>query len=290
MLIRVVSFAALTVLGLTLASSSACAQPSRVWLAPLHPNATHGPEGAADYFEMFARRDLWPRVAGRVAVFKIYTDVLDRATDDQLRALFAGVTDAGIALAVETPVLAHAFGCGPAGTEGAPWVIAYFTRLKALGANPRYLAMDGPWVVGSANASVKACPHGMNEIADDLAGTVRAVRTIFPAIEVGDIEPVTVSALSPDWAALPAWLTALRRALGAPPAFLHLDVTWEADWRPALPKIARDAAAAGVRLGVILNGGGRAMSDQEDAGDVADHAAAVEAKLGGPPADAVFQT
>jgi hypothetical protein len=108
------------------------------------------------------------------------------------------------------------------------------------------------------------------------------MRLLFPELIVGDTEPtpLPVSAVG-----LAEWLDAYQRAVGEPFAFLHLDMDWGLpNWEQLAHDVQARAAARGVPLGMIYNGGaaptrhqwiqlaGERVKTFDSTGQAADHA------------------
>ena len=284
--------ATLLILFFCLPNESAAADLPSIWMAPLHPHddPAGGRAGSEDYMNLFEPDAPWRTVEKHVAVFKIYLDFAQHASDQDIRKLAAGLSARNIALAVEAPVLTQTAWCQPGVPVRADEVTPLMARLKKLGANVRYLAMVGPLVDGHTYTKEFYCHRPIPEVAEDAAREVARIREIFPEIVVGDIEPVGRHDQYPDWSELDLWLDACKKALGAPLAFLHLDITWSLPWRDDVEFIAKQSQAKGVPLGVIFNGDSYDLSDADYAGDVALHVQQVTALPDAHIGDAVFQS
>jgi hypothetical protein len=266
-----------------------------IWLAGIDPFIRHvmAPESSSDYPDLFHEHAPWPQAAKEVAVFKTTTQNLTNAPEAELRRMIQDLRRRHIALGFEALMLPQGDKCG-SGVEGYsyPGAIAEAAgRVKRLGGILRYAAMDDPlWFAHQANGP-NTCHSSIEEAARQIAVNVRALRGIFPAIRIGDIEPVANPGAPPDWIdEILQFAAAYRAASGSPLDFVHADVSWGGGWSTALPMLARRLHADGVRFGIIYNG------DEQDDQDIAwtTHAeqrfTEVEGELGLEPDTAVLQT
>jgi hypothetical protein len=262
-----------------------------IWFAPLQPTLrTDGSEaGAADFFSLFEADAPWKFASHHIAVFKIYPELLQNASDDELRRLISGLAERHIALALETPVLADTIGCGPGG-EHQRWMVGLVERLKRLGGQLNALAMVGPLVDGHASTKDGACHRPIPDVVQDAVRTIAAIRKFYPDLTVGEIEPLGSGANYPNWAELRQWFATFETAYGRPIAFFHLDVEWGADWRADLIDVARQTRSAGIRFGVIYDGTPMDLSGATFSRESLLHADEVEAALGRPPDQIIIQS
>jgi hypothetical protein len=193
-------------------------------------------------------------------VFKIYPGFARHASDADLGRVIAGLADRHIPLALEGDILIRTSRC-ELGLRKGQGIIPVVARLKRLGGDLRYIAMNGPLVSGHTNTKPPSCHASIKDVAADAADTIRALRKIYPNLAFGDIEPVGHAPNYPDWRELPEWFAAFKAATGMPLAFIHTDITWGLPWRDDLQVVARLAHQAGVPFGVILNGDGHELSD-----------------------------
>jgi hypothetical protein len=150
--------------------------------------------------------------------------------------------------------------------------------------------MDEPLDFGHYSNLPNACHSSVADIAADVAGKVRAIRRVFPEVQIGDIEVIGHSGWEDDIDTLMQWTKAYQDATGEPLAFLHFDVVWSGRWRQQLALLAPRLHAAGIKIGVIYNG------DPDDQSDLAwtSHAeqrfSAIEADRAISPDHAILQT
>ena len=275
-----------------MASSAGAAE---VWLAGVDPFIRNvlAPGSTSDYPDLFHVHAPWPQAAREVAVFKTSTQYLANAPEGEMRRMIQDLRRRHIALGFEALMLPQGGKCGSGG-EGYsyPGAIAEAAgRVKRLGGNLIYAAMDDPlWFAHLADGP-NTCHSSIEEVARQIAVNVRALRAVFPAIRIGDIEPVANAGAPPDWIdEILQFAAAYRAAAGIPLDFVHADVDWHGDWPEALPMLARRLRADGVRFGVIYDG------DEQDDKDIGwtTHAeqrfTAVEGELGLEPDTAILQT
>jgi hypothetical protein len=263
-----------------------------IWLAPLQPvqRSNGALAGSVDYSDLFSPDAPWATVSQHVSVFKIYPDLLRRASDDELRRMIAGLAARHIALALETPILLPCNGAPGVGEKQTPWMVKLIGRLKQLGGDLRYLAMVGPLVDGHTFGILPGCSRAIPDVAVAAAKTVALVRQLYPSIQVGEIEPTGQGSRYPDWKELSDWFDAWQKADGQPLTFLHMDTQWGANWKPDIQYLAEQTRRRGVKFGVIYDGNERDLSDAAFARTALAHADAVEELLRGPPDQVLFQS
>jgi hypothetical protein len=227
-----------------------------------------------------------------VQVFKTSTRFLGHAPDDTLIRMFADLKRRNIALAAEALMLTATARCG-AGIEGystrqAIEMVA--SRVRRLGGDLRYVAMDEPLGFGHYSRLTNACRSSVAEVAGDVAENVRTIRRIFPAVRIGDIEAVGHPDSQGDIDALMEWTRAYEAAVGAPLDFLHADVLWTGPWQPQIAQLASRLRAAGIAFGIIYNGNPDDQSDQAWTRHAEQRFAAIEADPALTPDHAVLQT
>jgi len=89
------------------------------------------------------------------------------------------------------------------------------------------------------------------------------MKAAFPGLIVGDIEPVPADPNSTAWLQqYGAWLDAWQAAVGAPLAFLQVDVQWTTEWRSSVENLRQVLVQRGILFGMIYNG---FTDDQSDA-------------------------
>lgn len=266
--------------GLLLAANAIAAEPAppsmNFWLAGVDPAVQRRKhiDQPADYMDMFQPKAPWSSAASGLDVFLIGAEMALRGSDDQLRALIEGLEVRHIKLAISMGLIGGEGpeGCGK-GVEGysalkGPEATA--KRIKALGGEINYVAMDEPvWfghAAGEMSGGRHGCQYALGELTDKIAPQVEMLRHYFPNVRIGEIEPVNSSphARSQDSRFLDdvrAFGDLLQTKANIKLVFLHADVAWKWEWRPGLEEMARQAHARRIRFGVICDGDADAGSD-----------------------------
>ncbi|MCI4679473.1 hypothetical protein K9U39_09845 [Rhodoblastus acidophilus] len=233
-----------------------CTNPSfafQIWVSGHDP--VSGPEKnpayPCDFMDLFAPNAPWENAAKRVSVFKLSTAFVLKGTDDDLRKTFSGLKERHIALAVETGVL-FSPNCGK-GMEGfanpaSAKAIAY--RVKRLGGDLQYVAMDEQLWFGHFAHGKNACGFSISEIAKQVAQHAKEIAAFFPSVKIGAIEPI--SDLEPA-EAISKYLKAYEAAYGSKFAFLHGDIQWSREWETPLANAVRVARSEHISFGPIID-------------------------------------
>jgi hypothetical protein len=273
-------------------AGSGAAAPQQVWFAPLdwfaRPEVGYG--GATDYMELF-RPGPGQTLLSRIAVIKLYPQFIQQATDEDLRTIFAALKSANTSLAMEAGVLDENERCGH-GVEGygGQDAIKLAARIKQLGGELAYVAMDEPAFYGRMFSARGACHDEFADLARNAAKNLAAIEEIFPRVQVGDGEPVggTVDAAAIQEYA--RWADAFRGATGKPLAFFHGDVQWRETWHTALEEFVAVMRDRKIPLGIIYNGNDDDTSDEAWIAHAEEHYRAVESDSRIVPDQVVFQS
>jgi hypothetical protein len=257
------------------------------WFAPLPPMP--GRSGSPDFMAQFEPGAAWATAAGHVQVYKLYGEwVAYHATPDQLRRAVADIARRGMALAVEAGPLDAPASCG-GGVEsfaGRAEGRLIASRVQAAGGRIDILALDEPYFFAHVYDGAGACHWPLDAVAAGVVAYRDEMRQAFPAVVIGDTEPLPAPVAANG---LADWLDAYRAAGGEPFGFLHLDPTWS---RPGWPALAQAVAAAArardVPVGMIYNGGG-ATDRATWIAQAGAHVKAFEA-AGPPPDHVLFQS
>jgi hypothetical protein len=268
-------------------------QAAQVWISPVDPvSQPHNP-AAGHYMDMFRPNAQWDQAAKRIQVLKLSTQFLHTAAEDDLAAVIRETKRRNISLAMEGFMLTASLRCGNGGVESyaSPGTINdIIGRLTRLGGRLSYVAMDEPVHFGHyAVGNTAYCHDSVEALAEQMAPNVRALKSAFPDIKFGDIEPLNIHTLGRIDTML-EFATDFRRATGEPISFINADIGWADDWRPQLADWQKKAGAAGMGLGVIIDG------DDQDKDDLAWVEKAVQrydAMMRGlprPPDQIIFQS
>jgi uncharacterized protein (TIGR03437 family) len=248
-----------------------------------------------DYFDLFTPTAPWTNAASHIQVFKFANstftgDLPGELTDSQWQQVFANLAQRGIALAIEWgPLPATTCGAGVEGFEGNA-ALAMAQKIQSLGGTLQYVAMDEPFYYGSVYTGQNACNWTPQYIAASAVQSIAQVRTVFPNVIIGDIEPVPAG--TSDWlSSYTAWLDAWEIAAGSPLAFFHCDVDWPGDpnWIADVNSMRQALAVRGIAFGVIYNGLGM-TSDASWMSAAESHFIGYELQGGTIPDHAIFQT
>lgn len=244
---------ALVVLG---ASSIGRANAAEIWLSGNDPVAK--PNSGTDFEALFSADSPWSQAASKVRVFKVSTQLLMSGSDALLSRMFADLKRRDIRLAVEALILSEGPNqCGH-GFEGysAPRTMQVMAeRVRKLGGDLRFVAMDEPLWYGHHYDKKNACQSSYADLAHDVAQKVAMLRAVFPEMKIGDIEPLGSSA---DWTdEIIQWARAYRLAVGEPLSFVDADINWSGpNWHKQLTILAKGLHRTGVALAVTYNGDG----------------------------------
>ncbi|MBV8474656.1 MAG: hypothetical protein JO234_14655, partial [Hyphomicrobiales bacterium] len=152
-----------------------------------------------------------------------------------------------------------------------------FRRLKQLGIEVRYVAMDEPLTFGHYYSKKNACRYSIDDVARRVAAAIAEIKQYYPDVRVVDEEapPITTTA---QWNAdFPKWLAAYRRATGEPLDAIVFDLDWRQPWQAVVVPGVRAARQAGVRAGIFLDGTGPGASDADTVAHYKQNIQAVEA-------------
>ena len=268
------------------------AHETELWMASTDPfgRGLNRPEVALDYLDLFTPQASWQSAAGRLAVFKVGPAFVDRAPMETMRSVFSNLKQRGIALAWEAGMVPPGAQCR-GGTEGyAGDTARSVARIKAAGGELRYVAMDEPFWYGHWDASAHTCHLSVGDLARGVAGRVAMVRSAFPTVEVGDIEPVGASETMDYPAQIAEWARTFEQATGRPLAFFHADINWNGNWRRDLPALAQRLRDLRIPGGIIVNGDPGAATDRDWTDAATRHMQLVVDDLGLKPYAYIFQT
>ena len=275
-------------------STTPTGQEQLIWFAPSDPTVRPGNRsGSIDYSDLFNAMSPWSQAASHVRVFKVYasiyiTSLPNALTEAQVRQAFSDLERRGIALAVEWGPLTRAndasqCGLGVEGFNGDN-AFAFANRLKQLGGNLKYIAMDEPYYYASS-----VCKWTPQQIAENAARNIAEIKKVFPDVIVGDIEPVPGK--TADWLAqYAAWTEAWRVATGTPLAFFHADVIWGTNYQPAMNGLRKVLVQHQIPLGVIYNGAESDGSDSNWVNDAQRNYETLEVSGGLVPDHVIFQS
>jgi hypothetical protein len=277
----------------SIACSGAClaaSPPAQVWFSPIEPFTRELTIDTTDFTQFLHDGDAWRNAAARIHVIKMSTQFLSRAPDPVLRDLLLLLRQHNIALGVEALMLTGHDGCGGEGYSAPGQLGAVAGRIKRLGGELAYVAMDGPLWGGHISSAPKACHDSIARIAADVAEKAHAIWSLFPNAIIGDIEPAGKTEPKDYLQQISEWTNAYRNASGAALGFLHADVQWSGPWQTQLSLLAKQLHRDGIRFGIIYNGNPDDPSGEIWVKHAEERFVAVEASAARVPDDAVLQT
>jgi len=272
---------------LVLVSVAPFAKADGIWYGPLADEPT--PRGVVvdqDYQQLFAPGAPWQHALERVKVFVIGPHFAQAGPEDELRHIFAFLAEHHIALAIARPVVT-ATDCG-AHTEGINHRVGVSggvaRRIKNLGGVWAYIAADA--VLQAGHYRPESCQYPIDVLAKNVADNVREIQQVFPAVKWVDDEPLTVL----NEADLTAWITALRRELGAAaPVAMQLDVQWGMPWQDSARLVVPALQKLGLGYSLIINADGRSRTDEAWVAAARANLLAWEQVIPAAPTDVVFE-
>ncbi len=265
-----------------------------IWFGPLPPMPT-GPgrpfTGSDDFMALFSPGAAWAEAASHIQVFKLYGEwVVYDATDAQLQQVVAELRRRNLALAVEAGPLTPTAACGQgiesfAGIDEGRLIAR---RIRAAGGAIQLLALDEPLFFAHFYDGDGACNWTPEAIAQRVDAYIRAMRSEFPGVIVGDTEPLAGSSHASDYI---AWLTIFRTVAGYDLGFLHIDVDWgRPQWAEEVKAIEDFGSAHGIPIGLIYTGNPGDPSDEAWLAAAGERVKTYELETGGRPAHVVFQS
>jgi hypothetical protein len=223
----------------------------------INPKGVADPNLMPDLPDMFDQDAPWSKAASGVQVFKTTSQFIARAPESLLAKMFADLKRRNIGLAVAGLMLTDEGTCGH-GVEGygGNTMDIVASRIRSLGGDLRYVAMDEPLWFGHEYSGPGACHSSLTALADDVAAKVRRLKTVFPDVEVGDVEPVGLSEPKRWVDEIVQWTETYHRSVGQPLAFFHADISWHGPWKEQLQEVIARAHSVGIKVGIIYNGNG----------------------------------
>jgi len=243
--------------------AASTSQAERVWLAPAFPF----PEkpGLGEILRLLTDETGWENARRHINVLQIYTHSIHSLPDEELKNIFQYLERHHIDLALEYGMLSSDISCGM-GVEGfqppkMPTLIA--TKIKRLGGELKYVAMDEPVFYARYYNGARACHWSISEIAQSAASNAIQFKTVFPNVMIGQIEPVAAMK-DKNWEMdLAEWFESYRMASGMPIAFFHFDMVWRGPFIENTRQAVVLLRSHNIPFGIIFNSVGDVKSDQE---------------------------
>jgi hypothetical protein len=248
----------------------------QIWFAP-EDNVPRGanPPKNLDFPHLFDAAPAWSTQADVFAISPAMASVA--APEDLLRRINAFLPRHHMALAVtiaavrmENPRrVPGECGYGVEGLVRADRNAIYFRRLKAIGMNIEYIAMDEPLTFAHYYNGRGACHYSIEDTARRVAETVAEIRRYYPNVKVVDYEAPNITSPQRWNADFGTWLAAYRAATGTPLDAVVFDVEWQLPWLDWVRPSTTIAHQAGLKVGMFITGTGPGRSD----------AAAIQARM-----------
>jgi hypothetical protein len=291
-----------------------------IWFQPEPPgvNGPFGDVGSTDFFALFRPGAPWPQVLARTEAVGFDAAWLYSAPSQELRAIVTFLNAHNIGIEIEAPALQARSTCGsgvegyvpfglPGGLNLKRFTLAYLDRLRALGAHVTFMKVDEPYYYGSVvsdavlrqiaqatgekNTPV-SCHFPMAEVARDVGQFAHLVKSVYPNIEIGDVEPVRPGAYQPDAVtALDAWHETYRSVTGAPFPFFFADVDFaDPGWPALVRQLETSTRHLGIRFGIIYTGDQQDGSNAEWTSQVVTRFEQYQRQARGQPDYVLFQS
>jgi hypothetical protein len=266
---------------------------AEIWFGGVDPfvRQVMQPGAPSDYTDLFRPDAPWSKAAAQVKVFETSTQFVNRGSDEQVRRMLDDLRQRHMKLALGALMQTQPPNCGQnvEGYAAAGAMAAIAEKIKRLGSELDYVAMDEPLWFGHRYDGPQACHASIADIARNVAGNVAAIRRVFPAVRIGDQEPFPVDSTSPAWLdEIAQWIAAYRAATGENLAFLQTDMGWHVPWRQPLGALSAMLTAAGITYGVIYDGDPDAPTGLAWAQQAEQRFVAVESDPATTPAQAVL--
>ena len=278
----------------THSSGASGAGRPELWFSPLPAmplQAGRDYVGSDDFMELFDNNAPWNASASVITVFKLYGDWVEYfATDGQLSQVVSNLKMRGIALAVEAGPLTATAACGRGVESFNPvnGTMKILGRIAKAGGNVTYIAMDEPFYFAHYYQGENACKWSVDKVASELHSYANNVRSKYPWIRIGDIEPLVQGI---DVGTYESWLDAYREASGSYFAFFHADVGWaRADWPVSVAQLETYSHGKGMTFGMIYDGVGFDGSDSEWISQTESRMTTLESEHDTVPDQAVIQS
>jgi hypothetical protein len=272
-----------------------------IWFHPLPTASDGGPPGlgSTDFRALFLPNSPWQNALAHTSVFGVYAGWVTAASDAELQQAVAFFNAHHLTLEIEAPALQATATCG-SGVEGFvdygmslhDVTLAYLQRLQALGAQVSSIKVDEPYFFGSVTGDPRSCHYPVREVARQVAQYALLAQSVYPNVQVGDVEPVIASAYAPDVVtALRQWHDAYAEAAAKPFPFYFADIDFSNPAWPSLVKsLEADTRSDGLRFGIIYIGDPDDTSDAEWTSKVVRRFQTYEGPSGGRPDYALFQS
>lgn len=244
-------------------AAHAVSSDPEVWMGALEPPA-RAARGlpANDYLDLFRPDAPWPTVAAHLTEMVLSKRFVMQAPPDMLAAAVGDLGRRHVRLAMQVMALLPTATCGTGVAGYGPTGDAHqqAERIRKAGGTLDAVVLEGPVWFGhffEGTAAHPACQMPVADVARQALAKVAEVRSVFPAVRIGEAEPVGETADVHEFdQALVEWLADLALKTGHRLAFLQAEVAWQRPgWQDALKATDAFARTQGIRFGVVYNGG-----------------------------------
>lgn len=244
------------------------------------------PDGAEDYWDLWADEAPWKQAAEHIDAFATHGWILRYSTtDEDLRRMIEWLDERGIPLGMEVEPLTWPGPdvCDHTESFEGPYEYEEIRRVFTLGGRIEFLSLDEPYSHAHKLTGPGACRYSVEQVVDEVAAFVEQVRGLYPDIKVGSIEPLWTDPRI-DARDMEIWLDTWAERTGEPFAFLSVDVDWRRDDWPAVVRAVEAVAdARGVPLGMLYLGSHFTTENDAWLAQMAQHAATLEVGNGVTP-------
>jgi hypothetical protein len=274
-----------------------------IWFHPL-PAAMPAvgwdpPGGSVDFPELFVPNAPWPRALAHTQAFGMYAGWITEVSDEDLKVIVDFLNAHHMGIEIEAPALQALSYCGsgvegyvPYGQSLETFTLAYLQKLQALGAPVAFIKVDEPYYFGTVVNDPRSCHFPVEQVALEVGQYVQLVKSIYPNVYVGDVEPIIASAYSPDiFTAMAIWHATYQRITGAAFPFFFADIQFaNPAWPVIVKQLERETRQHGSQFGIIYIGDPTDTSDEEWALKTVARFKIYEIKNGGRPDFVLFQS
>ena len=202
----------------------------------------------------------WSQVAGQTTVVVLNLDFVLGATDAQLQQVISFLNAHNISICLMGPVLtkgADGTGLGLEGYGNPLQLQQACQRIASFGGTVQYFQMDEPLNYGYVDTDPHAEHASLSDLAQQAATSVAMVQSVFPDVQVGQVDTNAVPA-----SAYSTFAADFQKDSGTPISFVNVDVNWSNATTPAsyaalltnLEGIAQSIRGFGAQFGVIDDG------------------------------------
>lgn len=244
------------------------------------------PDGADDFWQLFEDDAAWSDALEHIDAFAMHAWMFRYSTtDEQLRGLFDWLDRRELPFGLEVEPLTWPGPdvCDHGESFEGPYDLEQIQRIKDQGGRIDFLSFDEPYSHAYKWDKGRPCRYSLERTVDEAFAFVEEVRKLFPAVQVGSIEPMwTDPLIGADDMAL--WLDTWEARTGEPFAFLNMDIDWRReDWPAVVAEVQTVAEERGVPLGMLYLGSQFSRDNDEWLRQLATHTARLETEQGVSP-------